>query len=74
MPNATRSLATLANAQRIADRRHVEDGRDWSVLETGDPEQPYTVARYAGQGEAISLSTSRTESVLHFASAANQLG
>jgi hypothetical protein len=67
MAIATRSLATLFNAQRIADQGHDAGGCSWAVLETGNPGQPYTVAPYAGQGEAVSLSTSRTASALRFA-------
>jgi hypothetical protein len=73
MAIVTRSLATLFNAQRIADHRHDADGHDWAVLETGNPEQPYTVAPYAGQGEAVSLSTSRTATALDFANAPQRL-
>jgi hypothetical protein len=71
---AIRSLATLFNAQRIADRRHDADGCDWAVLRTGDLAQPYTIALYDGQLEAVSLSTSRAASALRFAGKAAQRG
>lgn len=64
------SLATLPNAQRIADRRHDDDGRDWAVLATDDPAQPYTVALYEGQAAAVSLSTCEMSAALRFVNAA----
>lgn len=72
MAVATRSLATLLNAQRIADRQHDADGQDWAVLETGDAGQPYTVAPYVGQGAAVSLSTSHAASARRFAQASHR--
>lgn len=71
---AARSLATLFNAQRIADQRHDDDGQDWAVLDTGNPVQPYTVARYDGQLHAVSLSTSQAASALRFAGSVRQRG
>lgn len=65
-----RSLATLANAQRIADRRYDEDGGNWAVLKTGDPAQPYRVALYEGQNTAVSLSTCEMSAALRFVNAA----
>ncbi len=65
-----RSLATLSNAQRIADRRYDEDGGNWAVLRTGDPAQPYMVALYDGQAAAVSLSTCEMSVALRFVKAA----
>ncbi|WP_206245699.1 hypothetical protein [Novosphingobium terrae] len=69
-----RSLATLFNAQGIADQRHDEDGEDWAVLKTGNDCQPYIVERYAGQLAAVSLSTSQAASALRFANTARPRG
>jgi hypothetical protein len=72
MGDFIRTLATLPNAQRIADQRHDEDGRDWAVIDTGDPAQPFRVALYDGQAGAVSLSTSRMVVAQRFVSAAWQ--
>lgn len=52
------TLATFENAHHVAMMMNDVDGRDYVVIKTNDPHQPYKVEPEDGQADAIVLVTS----------------
>lgn len=53
-----RTLASFANAWRLATTMADDQQYDCAILKTEDPERPYVVAPYEAQPNAIALITS----------------
>lgn len=63
-----RLLATFENAWRVASVMADKDERDYALIRTNNPQQPYIVELHQGQEGAIALITSDADSGLRWIS------
>ena len=63
---STRNLATRVNAGRVAQEIYDRDEQDMAVLETGNPEQPFIVERWARQVNVVNLISNDIQTIRDF--------